>query len=72
LVWEGTLYPLIDAAVDGKVQLFTSPALLTELRRILGKNMLPQNSVVKIIPPTKSSPSIANLLNWFTQTLYPE
>jgi uncharacterized protein len=38
LVWEGTLYPLIDAAVDGKVQLFTSPALLTELRRILGKD----------------------------------
>jgi uncharacterized protein len=38
LVWEGTLYPLIDAAVDGKVQLFTSPTLLTELRRILGKD----------------------------------
>ena len=32
LVWGGTPYKLLQAATEGDIELFTSPALLAELR----------------------------------------
>jgi putative PIN family toxin of toxin-antitoxin system len=39
-VWGGTPYKLVQAAVEGEVELVTSPALLTELRRVLAREHL--------------------------------
>jgi uncharacterized protein len=36
LIWGGTPYKLIAAALDGRLALCTAPALLTELRAVLG------------------------------------
>jgi uncharacterized protein len=67
LVWEGTLYPLIDAAVDGEVQLFTSPALLTELRRILGKNYV----AAKLSSKNYSADQVFAIYCELAQLVYP-
>jgi len=40
LLWGGTPYRLIQAAVDGTVTLCTSPALLAELRDVLTRSHL--------------------------------
>lgn len=40
LIWGGLPYKLIEAAVAGDIELVTSPALLTELRDVLGRNHL--------------------------------
>ncbi len=40
LVWGGTPFKLVQAAVDGDLVLCTSPALLTELRRVLTRGHL--------------------------------
>ena len=40
LIWSGTPYKLIEAAVDGDVALCTSPALLDELRTVLARQHL--------------------------------
>jgi uncharacterized protein len=40
LIWGGTPYRLIQAAVDGDLVLCTSPALLTELRGVLARKHL--------------------------------
>ena len=40
LIWGGTPYRLIQAATDGDVELCTSPALLIELREVLGREHL--------------------------------
>jgi putative PIN family toxin of toxin-antitoxin system len=37
LVWGGVPYKLIEAAAAGDVELVTSPALLAELREVLGR-----------------------------------
>jgi len=37
LFWDGSPSLLQDAVRAGKVQLYTSPALLTELARVLGR-----------------------------------
>lgn len=37
LIWGGTPYRLIQAAADGDIELCTSPALLIELRDVLGR-----------------------------------
>lgn len=37
LVWGGVPYKLIEAAVAGDIELVTSPALLVELRDVLGR-----------------------------------
>lgn len=37
LVWGGVPYQLIEAAAAGDIELVTSPALLTELRDVLGR-----------------------------------
>jgi putative PIN family toxin of toxin-antitoxin system len=37
LAWGGTPYKLIEAAAAGDIELVTSPALLTELRDVLGR-----------------------------------
>ena len=37
LLWDGTPSLLQDAARGGKVELYTSPALLTELARVLSR-----------------------------------
>lgn len=37
LLWGGTPYRLIEAAVAGEIELFTSPALLAELVDVLGR-----------------------------------
>lgn len=36
LVWGGVPYKLIEAAVAGDIELVSSPALLAELRDVLG------------------------------------
>lgn len=40
LIWGGTPYKLIEAAVDSDVVLCTSPALLDELRAVLAREHL--------------------------------
>jgi putative PIN family toxin of toxin-antitoxin system len=40
LIWGGTPYKLIEAAVDGDLVLCTSPALLAELRAVLTREHL--------------------------------
>jgi putative PIN family toxin of toxin-antitoxin system len=35
LIWGGTPFGLLEAATDGRVDLATSPALLTELAAVL-------------------------------------
>lgn len=40
LVWGGLPYKLIEMAAAGDVELCTSPALLTELRDVLGRGHL--------------------------------
>jgi uncharacterized protein len=40
LVWGGAPYKLIEAAAAGDIELVTSPALLTELRDVLGREHL--------------------------------
>ncbi len=37
LLWGGTPYKLLQYAVDGEVELFTSPVLAAELREILAR-----------------------------------
>ena len=40
LIWGGTPYKLIGAAAAGDIELVTSPALLAELRDVLGRQHL--------------------------------
>ncbi len=40
LVWGGTPYQLLQAAVDGDIELVTSPALIDELRDVLSRSHL--------------------------------
>lgn len=40
LVWGGVPYELIEGAADGDIELVTSPALLSELRDVLGREHL--------------------------------
>jgi len=40
LLWGGTPYKLIEAATAGDAELYTSPALVTELRDVLGREHL--------------------------------
>ena len=40
LLWGGVPYKLIEAAAAGEIELITSPALLTELRRVLAREHL--------------------------------
>ena len=40
LIWGGTPYELLKAAADGDIELFTSPALLIELRQVLAREHL--------------------------------
>ena len=37
LIWGGKPLALLEAAIDGNLLLFTSPALLAELRDVLGR-----------------------------------
>ena len=39
-VWGGVPYKLIEAAAAGEIELITSPALLPELRNVLGREHL--------------------------------
>jgi putative PIN family toxin of toxin-antitoxin system len=40
LLWGGTPYRLVEAAAAGDVELYTSPALMAELRDVLGREHL--------------------------------
>ena len=40
LIWGGVPYKLIEAAAAGDIELLTSPALLAELRDVLGRQHL--------------------------------
>lgn len=40
LIWGGTPYKLLQAATNGDIELFTSPALMTELRGVLAREHL--------------------------------
>ena len=40
LIWGGVPYKLIEAAAAGDIELVTSPALLAELRDVLGREHL--------------------------------
>lgn len=40
LIWGGTPYTLLQAATDGDIELYTSPALLIELREVLAHQHL--------------------------------
>ena len=40
LIWGGEPFKLIRAATEGDIELYTSPALLTELRDVLGRDHL--------------------------------
>lgn len=40
LIWGGEPYKLIRAATEGDIELYTSPALLIELRDVLGREHL--------------------------------
>lgn len=47
LVWGGVPYRLIEAAAAGDVDLVTSPALLAELRDVLGREHLASRMAVQ-------------------------
>jgi putative PIN family toxin of toxin-antitoxin system len=40
LIWGGEPYKLIRAAAEGDIELYTSPALLAELRDVIGREHL--------------------------------
>ena len=40
LIWGGTPFKLFEMATDGNLTLYTSPALLTELRDVLTRDHL--------------------------------
>jgi uncharacterized protein len=40
LIWGGEPYKLIRAATEGDIELYTSPALLAELRDVIGREHL--------------------------------
>jgi len=40
LIWGGEPYKLIRAATEGEIELYTSPALLTELHEVLARGHL--------------------------------
>ena len=40
LLWGGTPFKLLELATDGKLSLYTSPALITELRDVLHRDHL--------------------------------
>jgi putative PIN family toxin of toxin-antitoxin system len=40
LIWGGTPFKLLQAATDGYLTLYTSPALLAELREVLTRDHL--------------------------------
>jgi uncharacterized protein len=40
LIWGGTPFKLLQAAIDGDIELYTSPALLSELREVLAREHL--------------------------------
>lgn len=40
LIWGGTPFKLLQAAIDGDIALYTSPALLAELREVLARDHL--------------------------------
>ena len=40
LIWGGTPFKLLQAAIDGDIMLYTSPALLAELREVLARDHL--------------------------------
>jgi len=40
LLWGGTPFKLLQAATEGDIELFTSPALLEELREVLARGHL--------------------------------
>ena len=47
LVWGGVPYRLIEAAAAGDIELVTSPALLAELRNVLGREHLASRLVTQ-------------------------
>ena len=40
VIWGGMPYRLLQAATDGDLELYTSPALLAELRSVLAREHL--------------------------------
>ena len=42
LLWGGTPFKLLELATDGKLSLYTSPALIAELRDVLHRDHLAQ------------------------------
>ena len=40
MIWGGTPYKLLQAVTDGDIELYTSPALLIELREVLAREHL--------------------------------
>lgn len=40
LVWGGTPFKLLQAATDGDIDLYTSPVLMTELRKVVARKHL--------------------------------
>ena len=40
VIWGGNPLELLQAATAGEIELFTSPALLVELRKVLGREHL--------------------------------
>jgi putative PIN family toxin of toxin-antitoxin system len=47
LIWGGTPYKLLQAATNGDIELFTSPALMTELRGVLAREHLASRLLVQ-------------------------
>ncbi len=60
LIWGGTPYLLLQAAVDGDIDLYTSPALLAELRSVLAREHLASRLA-------KHHPSIEQALAYYSE-----
>ncbi len=67
LLWGGTPYRLLQLAVEGEVQLFTSPALAAELREILARPHL----AAKLLKKNITAVAVTALYLEFARSLSP-
>ena len=68
LLWGGTPYRLIEAAVAGEIELFTSPALLSELVDVLGR----EHIASKLEEQQTSVEAVAILYGRLAKLIFPQ
>lgn len=67
MLWNGTPFRLLQRAVEGEVQLFTSPVLAAELREILARPHL----AAKLVEKNTTADAVTALYLEFARALSP-